>query len=354
MLGRGVDQILAHPSAPLIHETWARSALDYVALAEAASGPIPRRVSADYPWGEALPIIALRRPAVRLINLETSVTTSATAWPKGINYRMHPRNVDCLTAARVDCCVLANNHVLDWGREGLLETLDTLHAAGITTVGAGRDEAEAEAPAILHIGHGERVLVFAAATDGAGVPRDWAACGGRAGVARLPDLSDATLRRVVERMRPWCRPSDRIVFSLHWGGNWGFDVPQAQRRFARGLIDDGAVDLVHGHSSHHVKGFEIHRGRLVLYGCGDLLNDYEGISGRPAYRGDLGLLYFATLAASGRLEALELVPTCIRRFRIERATGADRQWLASVVKRECAQLDPDGEFSNRVTLAPRC
>lgn len=65
-------------------------------------------------------------PDFRIINLETSITTSEDWAPKDIHYRMHPANIPCLTVAKVDCCVLANNHVLDWGRSGLVETLETL------------------------------------------------------------------------------------------------------------------------------------------------------------------------------------------------------------------------------------
>jgi poly-gamma-glutamate synthesis protein (capsule biosynthesis protein) len=78
---------------------------------------------------------------VRIVNLETSITTSGDYWPgKEVHYRMNPRNIGSLTAAGIDCCALANNHVLDWGYEGLAETLATLDRAGIKHAGAGRNE----------------------------------------------------------------------------------------------------------------------------------------------------------------------------------------------------------------------
>ena len=139
MLGRGVDQILASPSPPELFEPQVTSAVTYLQLAEEVNGPIPRRVAPDYVWGDALLVLTEQPVAARIVNLETAVTTSDRYCPKGINYRMHPDNAACLTAGRVDCCVLANNHVLDWGREGLIETLDTLRRAGMGTAGAGRD-----------------------------------------------------------------------------------------------------------------------------------------------------------------------------------------------------------------------
>ena len=137
MPGRGIDRILPHPGDPRLHERHARSAELYVRLAEAAHGPVPRRGGFAYVWGEALAALRAAAPDLRIVNLETSVTTSDDAWPKGINYRMHPANVACLTAAGIDCCGLANNHVLDWGEAGLLETLATLRRAGIGSPGRG-------------------------------------------------------------------------------------------------------------------------------------------------------------------------------------------------------------------------
>ncbi|HEX9877896.1 MAG TPA: CapA family protein, partial [Gammaproteobacteria bacterium] len=140
MLGRGIDQILPHPSSPVLYEGYVRSALDYVALAERTNGPIPRAVPFSYVWGDALDELDRRKPDLRIINLETAVTRSDRPELKGINYRMNPANLPCVGAAGIDCCVLANNHVLDWGREGLLETLDAVKQAGIKTAGAGRDQ----------------------------------------------------------------------------------------------------------------------------------------------------------------------------------------------------------------------
>eukprot|EP01041_Mallomonas_annulata_P036709 gene36709-59858_t len=91
-----------------------------------------------------------RLPALRLVNLETAATTSMQAWPdKSVHYRMHPANMASLSAAQINACSLANNHVLDWGRPGLTQTLHTLRQAGIHSAGAGVDAAAAQAPAVL-------------------------------------------------------------------------------------------------------------------------------------------------------------------------------------------------------------
>lgn len=326
MLGRGIDQILPRPSPPILHEPFVRDARDYVQLARAHGAVVPATVGFDYVWGEAL--APLRDADPRIVNLETAVTRSAARWRKPINYRMHPDNAPVLQAASIDCCVLANNHVLDWGVEGLLETLATLESLGIATAGAGADHDSACAPAQLPLPDGRRVLVFAAATDDSGVDADWAASGSRPGVHRLADLSDATLESLAALVAAHRRSGDIVIFSLHWGSNWGYAVDTGFRRFAHGLVERAQVDLVHGHSSHHVRPLEVHRGRLILYGCGDLLNDYEGIEGHEPFRSDLGLLYFANVDRdSGSLRSLDLAPTRCRNLRITRASIGDASWL---------------------------
>jgi poly-gamma-glutamate synthesis protein (capsule biosynthesis protein) len=331
MTGRGIDQILPSPCDPELDEPWVKSALDYVELAERASGAIPRNVDPTYIWGDALAELDHERPAARIVNLETAVTTSSQRAHKGINYRMSPANAACLAPARLDCCVLANNHVLDWGRAGLEETLDTLHAAGIRTAGAGRNAGEARAPARI----GDHLLVFAFGMESAGVPLDWAADTGRPGVSFLPDLSAHTTDAVVDLILAQKRDGDRVVVSMHWGANWGYEVARQKRSFARRLVDAGAADLVHGHSSHHPRPMEIYRDRLVLYGCGDFLNDYEGISGHEEFRPELALMYFPQLdPASGRLTGLTLSPMRVSRFRLQRASDEEARWLASLLSRE--------------------
>jgi len=333
MTGRGIDQILPHRGDPQLYEPYVRNARQYVELAEAENGAIEAPVVFAYPWGDALEVLERAAPHARIVNLETAVTESDRHWQgKGIHYRMHPRNMPCLSAAGIDCAVLANNHVLDWGYGGLRETLASLDQAGITTAGAGHDLAAAAAPAVLPAPDGQRVLVFAYGCQSSGIPGDWAAAASVAGVNLLPDLSGDSLARVVETVIGYRRSGDRIVVSLHWGGNWGYEIPARQRAFAQGLIERAGADVVHGHSSHHPKGIELHAGRPILYGCGDLLNDYEGIGGHERFRPGLALLYFVTLpAAPAQPVALEMVPLRIERLRLQRASGAEAEWLAATL-----------------------
>lgn len=344
MTGRGIDQALSHSSDPELHESYVKNALYYLDLAK-RHAEIPEPMPYNYIWGDALEILTQTDPDARIINLETAVTTSSDYWQeKSIHYRMHPQNVRLLTLAAIDVCVLANNHVLDWGHKGLRQTLQTLHQQGIKTPGAGINAESASAPAMVNTPKG-RLLVFGYATMDSGIPKNWMAKSNRAGINLLEKLSPKTANRVIEHIESLRKENDRVVLSIHWGGNWGYEIPKSQRRFAHTLIDSGAVDLIHGHSSHHPKGIEVYNGHLIFYGCGDLINDYEGISGYEQYRDDLSLLYFPQLKSSGSLASLAMVPMQIKQFRLNRATDDDREWLLDRLNRECKKLDTCLELS---------
>jgi len=328
MLGRGIDQILPHAGDPTLWESHVRDARDYVRLAEVANGPIPVPVDMRWPWGDALEVFAAAGPDVRILNLETAVTRGGDRVPsKGIHYRMHPANLPCLAAAAPDACVLANNHILDFGRRGLADTVDHLTDAGLRPVGAGRDEETAWRPVIVETGTA-RVTTVAFGTPSSGIPAAWAAAGDRSGVAYVPELSEPAVARIVSSVRS----GDVVVASVHWGTNWGYTVDDDQARFAHALIDAG-VHVVHGHSSHHPRPIELYRSGLILYGCGDLVNDYEGIGGHAVYRDELRLLYLATVHPQAGLQDLRMAPLRARRMRLQHATREEQWWLAAVLDR---------------------
>ncbi|MEH0985831.1 CapA family protein [Micromonospora sp. CPCC 205556] len=350
MTGRGVDQILPHPAPPELREGIVTDARRYVELAESVSGPVRRPVPPRWPWGEALRLLDELRPDVRIVNLETSVTARGEFAPgKGIHYRMHPENLACLTAARIDVCALANNHVLDFGAQGLTDTLDGLRRAGITPAGAGEDAAQAWHPARVDLGGGRRLLLWSVGAPSSGIPPYWAATDRRPGVAYLPETTEASAAALTERIAEAADPDDLVVVSVHWGSNWGYQVPPEHVGFARRLVE-GGVHLVHGHSSHHPRPVEAHGRGLILYGCGDLVDDYEGIGGQESYRPHLRLLYLPTFDADG-LVRLRLVPVRMRRLRLERAAPAEARWLAELADRLGApfrtrfRLDADGLIS---------
>lgn len=334
MLGRGVDQILPHPGEPELREPHLRDARGYVRLAEHANGPVPRPVDWQWPWGEVLALLDDAAPDVRLINLETTITAGGEfAEHKMVCYRMHPDNAPALTALRPDVCALANNHILDFGYQGLTDTLAALAAAGIQGVGAGADLATARRHAVISARGEHRVLVGAVAMKSAGVPESWAARHDRPGVwlVRDPSLRDVAAE-VAAEVLAHKRDGDVAVVSVHWGSNWGYALAPSEIAFAHRLIDAG-IDIVHGHSSHHPRPIEIYRGKPILYGCGDVIDDYEGITGHEPFRGDLRLLYLADVdPVGGEGISLRMIPMRVRRMRLERASQADTEWLRKTIE----------------------
>jgi len=337
MTGRGLDQILRHPSLPVLYESWITDARDYVRLAERKSGPIPRGVPDAYVWGDLLADLDTLQPDLRIINLETAITRADRAEPKGINYRMHPANAGVLTAARIDACILANNHVMDWGRKGLSETLAVLDTQGIACVGAGPVQTICEAPVALPYPGGGRVLIVAVASSDSGVPAHWQAGPETAGLAILPEPPRHFADDLCDRLAPLRQPKDVLVVSLHWGGNWGYGVPDWQRRLAHDLIDKAGAKVVFGHSSHHPKGAELYRGGLILYGAGDLLNDYEGIGGHEDYPIGMALGHFVDIGRDrSDVPVCRMRPYRIRRFRLEHADMTEARRLGDIMIRESA------------------
>ncbi|MEW5817588.1 MAG: CapA family protein [Spirochaetota bacterium] len=352
MTGRGIDQVLPHPSNPLIHEPYMRSAGGYVELAERVNGPIRRPVSFAYIWGDALKELERVLPDVRMINLETSITESDDYWKgKDIHYRMHPANITCLTAASIDFCSLANNHILDWGYSGLIETLAALKKVNLKIAGAGRNLGEAETPAVMEIAGKGRVIVFSFGSTSSGIYSTWAATADRPGVNLLQDFSDETVRHIREKVSAVKQKGDIAVASIHWGGNWGYEIPPIQTKFAHKLIASAGINVVHGHSSHHVRAIEVYQEKPIIYGCGDFLNDYEGIGGYEAFRDDLALMYFVSMDPStGSLVGLQMTPLQIKHFKMNRASSADGLWLKETLNREGKKFGTRVEFNQDNTL----
>jgi poly-gamma-glutamate capsule biosynthesis protein CapA/YwtB (metallophosphatase superfamily) len=318
MIGRGIDQILPYPCDPKIYEPFVKDARDYVRFAEEINGKIDYPVSFDYIWGDALKEIEKEKVDLRIINLETTITTSENFEPKGINYRMNPKNIDVLKVFKVNVACLANNHILDFGQEGLLETIDILNKNGILTVGAGKNIEEAEKPAIIWGRATSPILIFSYADVSSGVPIWWKAEKDKAGV----NLLTSDIPKLEHR------ENELIVFSIHWGPNWGYEITKEQRNFAHRLIDEANVDLIFGHSSHHFKGIETYKGKFIIYGAGDFINDYEGIEGYKEFRGDLVLGYI------WEIDKLTLLPFKIKKFRLNYCIQVEIDWIYNVLKRE--------------------
>ncbi|MEU7767633.1 CapA family protein [Nocardia sp. NPDC049190] len=345
MLGRGVDQILPHPGRAMLRERWVDDARTYVELAERVHGAFARPVDFRWPWGDVPQILAQVDPEVRLINLETAITADGVFAPaKGIHYRMNPDNLPVLTVIAPVVCALANNHILDFGRDGLADTVGALDTVGVHRAGAGADLDHARAPAISVLDDGRRVVIASVAAGSSGVPEYWAADHGRPGLWRVGASPGARAAdAVAAQLLAHKGDRDIAIVSIHWGPNWGYEVAPSETRFAHRLIDAG-VDLVHGHSAHHPRPIEIYRGKPILYGCGDVIDDYEGIGGHERYRSDLHLLYLVSIDP-GDVE-VRVIPLRVRHMRLESAARSESRWLCETIEHISRG------FGTRVTRRP--
>ncbi len=100
-----------------------------------------------------------------------------------------------------------------------------------------------------------------------------------------------------------------------------------------------------------MKTIEIYQDHLILYGCGDFLTDYEGITGYESYRGDLAVSYLVQVDWDGRVLAVRMVPWQMHQFRLRRASAGDAQWLCNLLNGlgensgTKVQLDKDNSLS---------
>lgn len=333
MTGRGIDQILPHPSEPQLYEGYVTDARQYVELSENLNGKIDYPVPMNYIWGDALPIWKQLQPNIKIANLETAITQSSSYWPeKSVHYRMNPKNSAILKTAGIDLCTIANNHILDWGYNGLKETIRVLNENKILYSGAGENIEQAMAPAIYPLTSQKRILVFSACTSSSGVPPNWGASSTHGGVYYLQHINTNLSVTIAKNIAKYRKTGDIVVMSLHWGSNWGYEIDYSFRLFTHSLIDVAKIDIVYCHSSHHPRPIELYKHKPILYGCGDFINDYEGITGYEDYRDDLTLMYFLEFdKINFLLKRMILIPLQIKNFSLHRANKKDCEWMLKLM-----------------------
>jgi poly-gamma-glutamate synthesis protein (capsule biosynthesis protein) len=231
---------------------------------------------------------------------------------------------------------LANNHVGGWGPEGLQDTCAALDSAGVPHAGAGDGPEAAARPAVLETPEG-RLRLFSYAFLSRGTPPEWRAAAGRAGVNPLDAANGAALRRILGDLRAGGRGGGRqcglaaLGTELEPGGSARPSALRPRAGPCRGAC--GAWPF-----RPSPDGIEAAAGRAILYGCGDFLNECQGIPGREAFRPDLVLGYVSELGPDGRLAGLEALPFRIRGVRLERAAPEAAAWLRARPDRDGAAL----------------
>lgn len=235
-------------------------------------------------WGDVLD--DLHRSDATFINLECALTRNKKRGKKDspvFFFRSKPENVTALVAAGVNWCALANNHILDFGKQALQETVEALDSAGIYHSGAGNNLAEARKPAEMEI-DGMRTRVYSF-TDN---EPSWEARKDRPGTFYLP--IDTGHEKVVSFVRDIIqskRDGYFVVVSAHWGPNMVQKPSKKHVEFAHFLVDKG-VDIFHGHSSHVFQPVEVYKNSVIFYDCGEAIDDYAV---DPTLRNDQSFLY---------------------------------------------------------------
>ena len=284
-----------------------------------------------YPLGEIASM--MREADLTVINLECAITSSRHRWPgepKAFYFGAPPQAVQTLVEAGVDMVSLANNHVLDFGEEGLRETCDLLMRHGMRYGGAGLDSQEAHLPKLIECG-GTRFGMAAFCDHQA----DFAAQAGRPGIAYM-DLDDEHAVIAAWRDALACLQRAAVdwpILSLHWGPNMAFRPSARFRRLAHAAIDMG-WKILFGHSAHVFQGVELYRGCPIIYAAGDLVDDYYV---DPEYRNDHQLLFELELSHDS-LQRIFLHPMFIRYCRVRPATGAQFAHIAAWMTRLCDEL----------------
>ena len=214
-------------------------------------------------WGDLHPF--LRETDVNIVNLETALTQSEKIVPKTFNFKADPSRDASLLNGTIHAVNLANNHILDFSEEGLIETIHTLDKANILHVGAGITSKEAMSPAIFE----KKGIRFGllGCTDN---EPSWKAAPHQAGTNYLT-IGD--IGKISEQIISVRKKVDLLILSIHWGPNMRKRPLAEHRSFAHELIDLG-VDILHGHSAHLFQGIEMYRDKAIFFDTGDFVDDY--------------------------------------------------------------------------------
>lgn len=278
-----------------------------------------KKSSDAYPWGTILP--ELKRKDFILINLETTLTNSTTIVPKVFNFKADPAVVKTLKIGNIQVVNLANNHSLDFGIEGLEETIATLNQAEIAHVGVGMNMSEAQKPVII-VRNGVRIGIIGL-TDN---EPTWIATNTKPGTNYISISSPP--KAVFEAVKDLKSKVDICIITIHCGPNMQEYPSEEFIRLAHRIVDAGA-DIFHGHSAHVVQGIQKYKDRIIIYDSGDFVDDYAV---DPQLRNDLSFL-FSVEVEHYKLKRLILLPVIISNMQVNKAEGADAQLIIDLMKK---------------------
>ncbi|MNB76083.1 Capsule biosynthesis protein CapA [compost metagenome] len=204
-----------------------------------------------------------KKDDLTVVNLETPITTGGVgAADKQFVFKGAPAALDALKAAGVDAVNLANNHTLDQGEQGLLDTLSHLSSRGIPYVGAGRNSKEAYTAQYFER-NGIKIALLGFTRV---IPRsDWTAGAAKPGLAAVYDSTEAL--KTISAVK---KKADIVVVVVHWGKERVEQYDSTQQTLGRSFIDAGA-DLVIGGHPHVLQGIEPYKGKWIAYSTGNFI-----------------------------------------------------------------------------------
>lgn len=262
----------------------------------------------------------LQKNNINILNLEMALTNSTTKVPKVFNFKASPDRANVLRMANITVVNNANNHILDYGPQGLIETLTTLDKLGIKHVGAGLNEAQAKKPIIINK-NGIRIGIIGA-TDN---EPTWKALKDKLGTNYIDVSHPDNLVKEIIKLRPLV---DILILSMHWGPNMVQRPSSDFIKFAHLLVDNG-LDIFHGHSAHLFQGIEIYKNKLIMYDTGDFIDDYAV---DPILRNDQSFLFNVKVNKKG-IESVELIPVIISNMQVNKAIGKEKESIITKIQK---------------------
>jgi len=303
-------------------------------LPTGSADPFIKTRGYDYLFGGVRDILESADAVV--LNLETPISLKGKAVPgKAYTFRASPETAEAMFREGVRAVWLANNHILDFGPEALYDTIRHLEDAGVAYAGAGRNVAEAAAPAVLAFG-GRRVSLLSFSNT---FPDSYWARKDRPGTFfGAPGPVGRAVRRTVYAN------GGPVVASFHWGTELMTEPKEYQVNLARLAADSGA-SLVVGHHPHVPQPIEVYKGTPVLYSLGNFA------FGSYSKRVKEGLLAVAEFGEKGRCLRLEVYPLLVNNsevhFQPRPITGLKGQRifdpLVKRIPRDQAEVMWDGE-----------
>jgi gamma-polyglutamate biosynthesis protein CapA len=290
-----------------------RPARDNVTFIAAGDVMLDRRVKiymsekgSIYPFGKITGFV--KRHDLSFCNLEGPVSVRGKQVPKAYSFRFDPALLDGLRNTGFNMYSLANNHMLDYGGEALLDTVAFMEQQGYFYSGAGKNSKEASSARYLEI-NGIKFAFIANVDFGMEGWQDSAGGGVPQAFDKKP-ISEITSE--IEKAK---KQADFVIVSFHWGEEYKNFPNKRQKSISHSCIDSGA-DLVIGHHPHVMQGVEKYKGKIILYSLGNFVFDQRFPRTREA------MVFCCNFTQKG-ITGAYLLPVRIIKGRPDFASGRD-------------------------------